>query len=108
MKKLVMLMLVALTTAGCASMRGVNVGSEPNNNFSLDVTNSRSAAVTFSYVDGEGAARQLGSVPAGRTERFVIVASSPTVSVTARNSAGTSVGTFTVSTTAGTQRITVR
>jgi putative protein kinase ArgK-like GTPase of G3E family len=98
-----------LAMAGCASTRGVEVGSEPSTTYAIEVTNNRSSTVTIAYTAG-GDRIQLGTVGARQTERF-IVASPPATSITvyATTSAGGSVGNFPVTLTAGsTQRITVR
>ena len=108
MKKTLLLVL-GLTLGGCASMRGVDVGTDAASTYAIEVTNNRSATVTISYTDG-GTNRQLGTVAARRTERFVIAApASTSVTVRASTASGTSVGTYNVQLQAGTtQRITVR
>src|SRR5687767_1635047 len=60
-----------LALAGCASTRGVEVGSEPSSTYAIEVTNNRSSTVTITYTDG-GARIQLGTVGARQTERFII------------------------------------
>ena len=108
MKKLFVLVIgAALSLAGCASTRGVDVGSDPA--YAIEVVNQRSGAVTIIYNDGTSD-RQLGTVAAGRTERFVVVSPQRTnITVSARTSAGANVGTYPVTLWAGsTQQIVVR
>ena len=102
---------VGLLLAGCASMRGVEVGSggDASASYAIQVTNNRGSSVQISYTDG-GARIQLGTVAAGNTERFIIASpQSTSITVYASNSSGTNVGNFPVTLAAGTTtRITVR
>jgi uncharacterized protein YcfL len=66
--------LFSLTLSGCASMRGVEVQSDSAESYSINVTNARTSPVTVSY-EGGGANRELGSVAAGKMERFIVVSS---------------------------------
>ena len=104
-----LLVAAAFLVSGCASMRGVDVGTDTANTYSIMVTNQRSSAVTITYNDGEGV-RELGSVGARDAERFIIAAPrSTSVTVRAVNSAGSQVGLYTVALEAGvTKQITVR
>ena len=108
MKKLILLVL-ALAMTGCASMRGVDVGTESGGTYAISVTNHRSAKVNISYLDGE-TFRQLGSVEPHRTERFVIPSpKTPNVTVRAISTGGATVGTFNVALESGTtKQITVQ
>jgi hypothetical protein len=79
-------LLLVLTGAACS--RAVTVNSQPAATVSLEVRNTFPDEMIVSYNDGS-ATRTLGSIPAGRTERFVIVPpASSSITVTARNSAG--------------------
>jgi hypothetical protein len=100
---------VGLLLAGCASMRGVEVGSEASTTYAIQVTNNRGSTVQISYTDG-GTRIQLGPVAAGGSERFIIASpQSTSITVYASNTAGTNVGNFPVTLAAGTTtRITVR
>jgi hypothetical protein len=98
-----------LLLAGCASTRGVEVGSEASSTYAIEVTNNRSSTVTIQYSDG-GSRVQLGTVAARQTERFIIAAPQATnITVYAATSAGASVGNWPITLLAGsTQRVTVR
>jgi|SRR5687767_15054026 hypothetical protein len=102
------LFAILFASAGCASMRGVSVGSEEAN-YSIDVTNTMPHSMTVSWSDG-GETKLLGSVGSGRTERFIIAgAKSSSVSITARDANGTHNRSYDVSLVAGsTQKVTVR
>jgi hypothetical protein len=79
--------LLASLTLACA--RSVAVGTQPGATYSIEVRNSFNEEMIVSYNDGSGP-RTLGSVPAARTERFVIVPpSSSSISVSATNAART-------------------
>ncbi len=111
MRKAVLpLVICAFAIAGCASMRGVEVGSgDPVTTFAIEVTNSRGGTVTVSYSAG-GAASELGTVAPRMTERFVIPLSEPRqITVVAKTTSGASAGNYPVTLQAGvTKRITVR
>jgi hypothetical protein len=110
MKKAVLPMLIlAMSMAACASMRGVQVGSDPVKTYAIEVTNNRAGTVTISYSAG-GTAAELGTVAPRMTERFVIPLAQPgSITVLAKTSAGASAGNYPVTLQAGvTQRITVR
>jgi hypothetical protein len=108
MRKLI-LAVIAFALVGCASTRGVDVGTQTGGNFYVDVTNSRSASVTVAYTAGADRI-QLGTVAAGATQRFVVPGGAGTsVTVMAVNSSGTTVGSYPVSIEPGsTRKITVR
>jgi hypothetical protein len=100
---------VALTTvtAGCASMRGVSVGSE-SANYAVEVTNTMPHSMAIYWSDG-GEEKLLGNVGSGQVERFIIAGSkTPRVTITARDANRTHSRPYTVDLTAGTtQRIRV-
>ena len=103
MRKLIVAVL-AIVLTGCASMRSVDVGGQAGGNFYVDVTNSRSAAVTVSYSAG-GDRIQLGTVGARATQRFALPgAAGSSVTIMAVNSSGATVGTYPVSIEPGTTR----
>ena len=104
-----MLLAIAASVTACASMRKVSVGEESSQTYSIDVTNQRGSTMTVSWSDGDQT-RELGTVAAGRTERFIIAgARSTSISVTGRNSAGASSGPYAVSLVAGSaQRVILR
>lgn len=102
-------MLVLILTAGCASMRSASVGTDTTN-YSIEATNQMGHAMTVFWSDG-GEEKMLGSVAAGRTERFIIAAPrSTSISVLARDANRTHMaGPWQVTLTAGSsQRVTVR
>lgn len=103
-------LLTLPVAAGCASMRSVSVGSDSTDTYAIEVTNTRSYTMTVYWTDG-GNAKDLGPVGAGRRERFIIAgASSNTISVGAREAAGTrTAGPYTVTLQAGvTRQVTLR
>lgn len=96
---LALLALVALAIAGCA--RGMHVGSEPTPVASIMVENGLGEPMIVSYSDSRGEAL-LGSVPAGGSERFVIASRESSITVRARNAAGSrTAGPYTVQLTPG-------
>jgi hypothetical protein len=100
-RRMAVLVLFAVMAGGCAGMRKVEVGPSSAATYMVDVTNGVSAAVTVSYSAGTPE-RQLGTVSAGATERFIIASpASTTVTIHARTSTGASLGPYTVSLTAG-------
>jgi hypothetical protein len=95
-KQLLYVVAVTLSLAGCASMRGVDLGRGDTMTFPVEVTNRRGSAITVSY-DAGSSDGLLGTVAAGRTERFIIPMDAPgSVTISATTSSGTSVGTRTV------------
>ena len=102
-------LIIAVASANCASMRGVEVGSDSAATYSIEVSNTMPHAMTVSWSDG-GSAKMLGSVGSGRTERFIIAGAKATsVSITARDANGTHTRAYDVSLVAGsTQKVTVR
>ena len=102
--------LLALTLTACASMRGVQVGTDPGQIFPVEVHNSRGGAVTVSYAAGGGGAVTLGTISPGQTERYVIPVEEPTqITIIARTSSGASAGNYPVTRQAGvTKRVTIR
>jgi hypothetical protein len=73
--------------AGCA--RAISVGSEASPVYRLTVANDMPEAMIVSYNDGRGD-RMLGSVPAGRSDAFVVSgAASTDITISARNAQGT-------------------
>ena len=110
MKRTAFLLLVtAFLASGCASMRGVQVGTEPAKTYAIEVTNSRGSTVTISYT-GNGVNGNLGTVAPRMTERFVIALNEPgQITVVAKTSSGASAGNYPVTLQPGvTQKITVR
>ena len=86
-----------------SSCRTVSVSSDPSPTYSINVANETGVAMIVSYNDGRGDA-VLGTVPANRTERFIIAAPRNT-SVTVRavsENGSRSAGPYTVSLVAGT------
>ena len=60
---------VAIFAAGCS--RSVSIGSSaPGTSYSVSVNNTTATVMDVSFNDGKD--HFLGSVPAGKTERFVI------------------------------------
>lgn len=77
--------IAALT--GCA--RSVALNTDPGEQYAVNVTNPMPHAMIVSFDDGAGM-RLLGTVGAGRTERFIIAGSAAqTVSIVAHDEAET-------------------
>ena len=109
-KAMLMVLSLVFGLAGCASMRGVEVGSgDPGQTFAIDVTNYRAGTITVAYSIG-GAASELGTVAPRMTERFVIpVSQAQQITVVAKTTSGASAGNYPVTLEAGmTKRVTVR
>lgn len=100
--------IVVLATTGCASMRSASVGTDPGN-YSIDATNQMGHSMTVFWSEG-GDERMLGSVAAGRTERFIVTSSTPNVTILARDANRThTAGPWQVTLVAGSpQRVTIR
>ena len=82
---LTLLVLGAVT--GCA--RSVALDTDPGQTYAVNVVNPMPHPMIVSFDDGSGS-RLLGTVGAGRTERFVIAGSAnQTVSVVAHDEAET-------------------
>lgn len=83
------LLLLAACAASFACARAMDVGSDPRPVYRLTVDNRLAEPMIVSYADTRGQAL-LGTVPAARSEFFTIASpASATVTVTARNAAGT-------------------
>lgn len=95
-------------SAGCASSRGVSVGSDTGN-YGLDVTNTTARSVNVYWSTGNEP-KMLGTVSAGRKEHFVVAgASSASIAITATDSSGRSLGPYPVVLQAGaTKSVTIR
>jgi hypothetical protein len=104
----VVLAFAAISTATSGCTRAIQVGSEPAPVYRLVVANDLPEAMIVAYNDGRGD-RTLGSVPAGRSDTFVVAGSaSPAITVTARNAQGSrTAGPFSVQLVPGSQ-VTVR
>ncbi len=101
---------VTLTLGACASMRGVQVGTDPNLVYAIYVTNNRGGMVNVSYTAGQATPVSLGSISPGQTERFVIPVDQPMqITVIAYTTSGASAGNYPVQLEAGvTKRVTIR
>lgn len=91
---------VPLLLAACA--RGISVTPPPTPVYAISVRNATDTEVVVSYDDGT-ASRALGTVLAGRTERFVIAApASTSIEVLGRAASGaTNYGPFRLTLVAG-------
>ncbi len=82
------LLPLVIAAAAAACVRGASVQPAPTPVYAVSVRNTTAAEIVVSYDDG-AASRALGTVPAGRTERFVIAApASTTVDIVARAASG--------------------
>lgn len=93
------LLAIILSFGGC--LRG-SVQPPPTPVYAVAITNTTTVEIVVSYDDG-AAPRALGTVPPGRTERFVIAApASTTVDILTRSATGdTTFGPFRVVLIAG-------
>src|SRR6185369_11235830 len=92
---LAVFLMLLFVSAGCASSRGVSVGSDTGN-YAVDVTNQTSRAVDVYWSTGDEP-KKLGNVAPGRKEHFIVAgAKSATVSITANDSGGRSFGPYAV------------
>lgn len=90
--------LLAIGIAGCASMRGVNVGTDKpaGGSYSVSVHNTRSSSIVVYWIDGAGS-HEIGSVPAGGTRTLTVRSpSSLSGSVRAATSSGSPISTKSV------------
>ena len=97
-RRLAIAALFSLTLSACASTRGVEVRSDSSESYSINVYNARNTPVSVSY-EGGGASRELGTVASGQTERFVVISSSPSITLFTRTSTGAALSSYTVSLT---------
>jgi hypothetical protein len=82
-------LLPLLAAAALFACRSVAVASDPRPTYSVNVHNETSVDLIVSYNDGRGDA-VLGTVPANRTERFIIAApQGTTITVRGTNEART-------------------
>lgn len=101
-------LVLALSLTGCA--RAVEVSSGPAPTYPITVRNSVGEDAIVAYDDGSGA-RTLGTVQAGRTDRFIIAAPrAMSVSISARSTTGSRTwGPFPLELAAGeTRSVTIR
>jgi hypothetical protein len=91
---------VLLTLSACA--RAMQVGSEPTPVYRVVVTNETGETMIVGYNDGRGDST-FGAVPANSTDTFVVARPADTsITVTARNAAGTrTIGPLSVQLRAG-------
>ena len=107
-RRLAIAALFSLTLSACASRRGVEVRSDSTESYRISVYNARSSSVSVSY-EGGGASRELGTVAAGQTEQFVVISSSPSITLFTRSSVGAALSSYTVSLTkSGPASVTIR
>jgi hypothetical protein len=86
-RALLFILAAALPLGGCA--RAIGAGSEDARPvYRINVDNQTGEAMIVSYDEGRGNAL-LGTVPAGGSDSFVIAAATTTITLTARNVAGT-------------------
>jgi hypothetical protein len=108
-RRAALLLLLSVLFTGCARAIAIDSG-DPTRSFSIEITNETGTPMVVSYNDGRGDAT-LGTVAAGRTERYII-ASPASTSVAIRGvatSGGRTVGPYTVALTAGsTARVSLR
>lgn len=86
-RRIFMVAVSALALSACAAARSAKVESDSTTSYSINVHNARNSSVVVSY-EGDSSSRELGSVAPGDTQRFVVITSTPGITVHARSSAG--------------------
>ena len=101
MRRFAPLLLACLTSAACARAIAVQSGNA-NTTYSIEVANQTGVSMVVSYNDGRGDAI-LGTVAAGRTERYIIASpAATTVSIRGVATSGSrTAGPYSVSLNAG-------
>lgn len=105
-RRSVLILLLAVLLSACASMRGVDVGTDKTAARQVSVTNARNGDISLSYNDGTGV-RELGSIGPG-THRVTIVTSNPSVTLVAKTATGATIGSYPVTLSGTAPSITVR
>jgi hypothetical protein len=102
-KSIIATLALAGTLAGCASMRSVDVASDPTATYSILVTNNRTSTVSVAYGAASGERVHLGTVGArGGQERFIIAgAGDRNITVYVTTSGGAAIRSYNVQLTAG-------
>ncbi|MGQ0814591.1 MAG: hypothetical protein ACT4O1_09005 [Gemmatimonadota bacterium] len=100
MRRAASLILLTLSLAACASTRGVRIESGDETSYRISVRNARSSTVAISYQSGSET-RELGTLKAGESLPFVVISSTPTITVHARSISGAAINSYTVSLTSG-------
>ena len=108
-KQLSVFLTALVVIGGCASMRGVSVGSDKSTvsaatSYQLAVHNTRSSSIVVSWQSSSGT-QALGTVTAGDTKYFTITGGTAG-SVRAVTSGGTTLGTKSVTLGADTKTVT--
>lgn len=95
-KQLAAVMVAVMLAAGCASMRGVSVGTDKTvtGSYALRVHNSRSSAIVLTWTGGSGS-QALGTLNSGDTQSYTIYGGG-SGSVRAVTAGGVVVGTKSV------------
>lgn len=87
-RRAVLTALFMIMISGCASMRKITVESAGAASYQIDVRNTRASSIVVSYTL-DSTPRELGTVAAGRTERFIVTSTTGAVMLTFRTQAGT-------------------
>ena len=81
----------AFALSACAAARSAKVESGSATSYTISVKNNRSSAIVVSY-QADGSTRELGSVASGRAEQFVVISSTPSITLNTRTTSGASIG----------------
>ena len=81
----------AFVLSACAATRSARVESDSATSYTIRVENNRSSSIMVSY-QADGATRELGNVAAGRTEQFVVISTTPSITVQTRSTSGAAIG----------------
>jgi len=94
-RRIFLVAVSAFALSACAAARSAKVESGSTTSYSINVYNARSSSVTVSY-EGDASARELGSVAAGETQRFVVITGTPAITIYARSSTGSPLSSQTI------------
>jgi hypothetical protein len=106
-RRLFLVAVSAFALSACAATRSAKVESGSATSYTINVKNNRSSPIVVSY-QADGSTRELGSVTSGATERFVVIASTPSITLQTRTTSGTSVGSQVVALSRAGTTVTIR
>jgi hypothetical protein len=107
-RRIFLVAVSAFALSACAATRSAKVESGSATSYAIEVKNNRSSTIVVSY-QADGSTRELGSVASGATQRFVVISSTPSITLQTRTTSGASVGSQIVAVSkAGTTAVTIR
>jgi hypothetical protein len=86
-RRIFLVAVSAFALSACAAARSAKVESDSTTSYSINVYNARNSPVVVSY-EGDASSRELGTVAAGDTQRFVVITGTSAITIHARSSAG--------------------